>query len=94
MGRTTLPRAALAAALGLVSLGAAPMLPLPERVSFLSADGATMLTGYLFRPETRTAAQAPAVVMMHGRGGVYSSLADGNYSAATMSRRHQEWGHI
>jgi dienelactone hydrolase len=34
------------------------------------------------------------VVMMHGRGGVYSSLADGNYSAATISRRHQEWGHL
>lgn len=97
MSRTTFPRAALAAALGLVSLGAAPlppMLPLPERVSFPSADGATMLTGYLFRPKTSPAAQAPAVVMMHGRGGVYSSLAKGNFSAATISRRHQEWGHI
>lgn len=97
MERTTLPRAALAAALGFASLGAAPlppMLPLPERVSFPSADGATTLTGYLFRPETRTAAQAPAVVMMHGRGGVYSSMANGNYSAATISRRHQEWGHL
>lgn len=96
MKRTNLAHAALAAAFSLVSLGAAPlppMLPLPERVSFPSADGATMLTGYLFRPETR-AAQAPAVVMMHGRGGVYSSLANGKYSAATMSRRHQEWGHL
>ncbi len=97
MSWTTIPRVALAAALGCVSLGAAPlppMLPLPERVSFPSADGATMLTGYLFRPQTQPAAQVPAVVMMHGRRGVYSSLANGNYSSATISRRHQEWGHI
>jgi dienelactone hydrolase len=90
-------RVALATALGLVSLGARPappMLPLAERVSFPSADGATTLTGYLFRPERPTAAQVPAVVMMHGRGGVYSSLANGDYSAATISRRHQEWGHL
>jgi carboxymethylenebutenolidase len=89
-------RTALAAALGCLSLGAAPppMLPLAERVSFPSADGTTMLTGYLFKPETATVAQAPAVVMMHGRAGVYSSLANGDYSAATISRRHQEWGHL
>jgi dienelactone hydrolase len=31
---------------------------------------------------------------MHGRGGVYSSLAHGDYGAATISRRHQEWGHV
>ncbi len=90
-------RAAFASTLALLSLGAAPrppMLPLPQKVSFPSADGTTVLTGYLFRPETKAAAQAPAVVMMHGRGGVYSSLANGDYSAKTISRRHQEWGHI
>jgi dienelactone hydrolase len=76
----------------LLSLGAAPR-PLPERVSFPSADGKTILTGYLFRPGTSTARPAPAVVMMHGRGGVYSSRATGN-GAATISRRYQEWGHI
>ena len=70
------------------------MLPLPEKVSFPSADGTTVLTAYLFRPETGAAAQAPAVVMMHGRGGVYSSLANGDYNARTISRRHQEWGHV
>jgi dienelactone hydrolase len=83
--------------LGCLSLGAGPlppMLPLPEPVSFPSADGATMLTGYLFRPEKPPAAQAPAVVMMHGRAGVYSSLANGDFRAATISRRHQEWGHV
>jgi dienelactone hydrolase len=94
---TAMRRAALAGTLALVSLGASPkppMLPLAEKVSFPSADGTTVLTGYLFRPETKAAAQAPAVVMMHGRGGVYSSLANGDYGAKTISRRHQEWGHI
>jgi carboxymethylenebutenolidase len=85
---------AFAAMLALVSLGARPMLPLPERVTFPSADGTTVLTGYLFKPRTPAAAQAPAIVMMHGRGGVYSSLADGDYGAATISRRHQQWGHL
>lgn len=90
-------RTAIATTLGLLSIGAGPlppMQPLAERVTFPSADGKTTLTGYLFRPETKAAGPAPAVVMMHGRGGVYSSLADGDYSAATISRRHQEWGHL
>jgi dienelactone hydrolase len=97
MTRTAVCRAAFAAALGYLSLGATPlppMLPLAERVTFPSADGSITLTGYLFKPEIATAAQAPAVVMMHGRGGVYSSRANGDYSAATISRRHQEWGHL
>jgi carboxymethylenebutenolidase len=64
-----------------------------ERVSFPSADGKTVLAGYLFRPETKTAGPAPAVVMMHGRGGVYSSHANAN-GAATISRRYREWGHL
>ncbi len=87
----------LAITLSCLTLGAAPpppMLPLAERVSFASADGATMLTGYLFKPEKAVAARAPAVVMMHGRGGVYSSRANGNYDAATISRRHQAWGYL
>jgi len=90
-------RTAIASTLGLLSIGAAPlppMQPVAERVTFPSADGKTTLTGYLFRPETKAAGRVPAVVMMHGRGGVYSSLADGDYSAATISRRHQEWGHL
>ena len=77
-------------------LGAAPppMLPLAERVTFPSADGATMLVGYMFRPQGPHAARMPAVVMMHGRAGAYSSAADGDYSAMTLSRRHQQWGHL
>ena len=67
---------------------------LPERVTFASADGHTTLVGYVFMPEGPHAAKVPAVVMMHGRAGAYSSVADGRYDASTMSKRHQEWGHI
>jgi dienelactone hydrolase len=73
---------------------AAPTGPLPERVTFMSMDGATTLVGYVFKPQAAHPARTPAVVMMHGRAGAYSSLANGDYSAATLSKRHQEWGHI
>ena len=53
-----------------------------------------MLTGYLFKPQGPHAAKMPAVVMMHGRAGAYSSAADGDYGASTLSRRHQQWGHL
>ena len=78
----------------LMGAGPPPILPLSERVTFPSADGATMLTGYLFKPQGPHAARMPAVVMMHGRAGAYSSAADGDYSATTLSRRHQQWGHL
>ena len=78
---------ALLACAGSASAGA------PERVSFASADGKTILTGYLFLPQAQRAAQnRPAVVMMHGRAGAYSSLANGVYDAGTLSKRHQAWG--
>jgi dienelactone hydrolase len=67
---------------------------LPERVTFVSADGRTTLVGYVFRPEVPHAARTPAVVMMHGRAGAYSSLANGKYDASTLSKRHQQWGHL
>jgi carboxymethylenebutenolidase len=67
---------------------------LPERVTFASADGHTTLVGYVFKPETPHADRTPAVVMMHGRAGAYSSLANGIYDASTLSKRHQQWGHI
>jgi dienelactone hydrolase len=80
-------------------LPASPLLaeapgPLPERVSFPSADGKTTLVGYVFTPQGGHPARVPAVVMMHGRAGAYSSSANGNYGAATLSKRHQEWGHL
>jgi carboxymethylenebutenolidase len=68
--------------------------PLPERVTFASADRRTTLVGYVFTPERPHAARTPAVVMMHGRGGVYSSAASGRYDASTLSKRHRQWGQI
>ncbi len=78
-------------------MGAAPppILPSLSASPFLAADGATMLVElYLPRPQGPHAERTPAVVMMHGRAGAYSSAADGDYSAMTLSRRHQQWGHL
>src|SRR5215469_1569667 len=71
-----------------------PLGPLPDRVVFASADGHTNLIGYVFKPEGPHPARVPAVVMMHGRAGPYSSLANGKYDASTLSQRHQKWGHF
>jgi dienelactone hydrolase len=62
------------------------------RVEFASADGKTTLVGYLFKPAVQPAARVPAVVMMHGRAGAYSTRANGVYDATTLSQRHQFWG--
>lgn len=86
-----------AAALILPLIGASPpppLGPLAERVVFASADGHTSLVGYAFKPEVPHAARVPAVVMMHGRAGAYSSLANDKYDASTLSQRHQKWGHL
>jgi dienelactone hydrolase len=60
-----------------------------ETVQFPSADGATTLTGYLFLPPGSS--PSPAMVLLHGRAGPYSSLANGVYTAATLSKRHATW---
>lgn len=62
----------------------------PETVSFASLDGRTQLTGYLFKPPEP--GPHPAVVMLHGRGGPYSSLKRGTYTAQTLTMRHRMWG--
>ncbi len=62
----------------------------PKEVSFLSADGRTMLRGFVFTPSVP--GPWPAVVMMHGRSGPFSNLARGNYSGATLGMRHRQWG--
>jgi carboxymethylenebutenolidase len=67
---------------------------IPERVVFPSADGRTMLIGYLFAPAHRSSGLAPAVVMMHGRAGAYSTSANGRFDAGTLSRRHVAWGNL
>ncbi len=53
-------------------------------------DEKTRLVAYVFEPEGK--APHAAVVMLHGRAGAYSSLAKGVYTAATLSKRHKEWG--
>lgn len=63
----------------------------PETVKFMSADGRTTLIGYVFKPK-HASDHLPAVVMMHGRAGAYSSLANGVYDASTLTKRHKFWG--
>jgi dienelactone hydrolase len=70
-----------------------PAQQIPQRVTFPSLDGKTTLVGYLFLPAAH-AGRVPAVVMMHGRAGAYSSLANGVYDATTLSKRHQAWGEL
>jgi carboxymethylenebutenolidase len=73
----------------------------PQTVYFPSADGRTVLTGYLFQPSAP--GPRPAIVMLHGRGGPYSSNdnADCTFvgtgitspcNAGTLSKRHMMWG--
>ena len=57
---------------------------------FQSADARTELVAYLFRPEGE--GPFPAVVMLHGRGGPYSSGKRGTYTADTLTMRHRMWG--
>jgi carboxymethylenebutenolidase len=72
-----------------------------ETVYFRSADGRTQLVGYLFRPQA--AGPAPAIVLLHGRGGPYSSNVNADCTvvgpkmpspcnAMTLSKRHAMWG--
>jgi carboxymethylenebutenolidase len=61
-----------------------------ETVHFQSEDRQTTLVGYLFEPEG--GGRHPAIVMLHGRAGAYSSLANRVYTAETLSRRHRQWG--
>lgn len=64
-----------------------------EAVTFPSSDGKTELKGYIFKANNAPA-NAPAVVMMHGGAGAYSSRAAGEYSAATLTARHRAWGRL
>ena len=65
---------------------------IPETVSFDSADGNVKLTGYLYVPDTNAwPGPRPAVVMLHGRSGVFGSSAK-KYDATTLSARTVMWG--
>ncbi len=94
-------RAAVILNLVLPPLTATAALAAPETVYFRSADGATEIVGYLFRPQG--AGPHPAVVLLHGRGGPYSLNFNRNCTlvarntaspcnAATLSKRHAMWG--
>jgi dienelactone hydrolase len=61
----------------------------PKTVRFLSADEATNLVAFLFEPTG--GGPHPAIVMLHGRGGAFSSLAQGVFTAQTLSDRHKRW---
>lgn len=64
----------------------------PEAVSFDSADGKVKLTAYLFLPDASAWSGArPAVVMLHGRSGVFSANAK-RFDASTLSVRTVMWG--
>lgn len=74
---------------------------MPQTVYFGNADGHTTLVGYLFQPATP--GPWPAIVMLHGRGGPYSSNTHAGCTsvgagiaspcnAATLSKRHMMWG--
>ena len=73
---------------------AAHAASLPVKVQFQSLDGQTMLDGYVFAPKGKHNGKVPSVVMMHGRAGPFSTLANGRYDASTLSKRHLFWGHF
>jgi dienelactone hydrolase len=73
----------------------------PETVFFPSGDGTTEIVGYLFKPQQP--GRHPAVVMLHGRAGPYSSNVNGDCmlvarsaaspcNASGLSKRHMMWG--
>jgi dienelactone hydrolase len=86
----------LAVSAGLVDpqMHRAAAAPMIERVEFPSADARTRLVGYLFKPANKGSQLSPAVVMMHGRAGPYSTRANGTYDASTLSQRHLFWGKL
>jgi len=77
-------------ALALFGAMSASAKSIPETVHFPTANGSVTLVGYLFKPQG--GGPHPAIVMLHGRAGPYSSAAHGKYDATTLSKRHKEWG--
>lgn len=81
---------AAACLLFVIGSWAAHAAELPETVQFPSRDGATHLVGYLFQPQAP--GPHPAIVLLHGRSGPYSSLAKDRHDAGMLSMRHRMWG--
>lgn len=78
----------LAMVAGLLMTGQA--VATEETVKFMSLHDHVELVGYLFLPKPEQQ-PAPAIVLMHGRAGAYSSAAKGVYTAKTLSQRHRQW---
>ncbi|MBZ5710686.1 dienelactone hydrolase family protein [Nannocystis pusilla] len=75
----------ISAALALASPAPARAAEPPEKVEFVSLDPAkTSLDGWLFKPEGE--GPFPAVIALHGCGGLFSSLAP-----ERLSKRHDDW---
>ena len=67
----------------------------PEAVIFDSADGKVKLTAYLYLPDASAwPGPRPAVVMLHGRSGVFSASSKNakRFDASTLSARTVMWG--
>jgi dienelactone hydrolase len=82
-------------------LGVAAARGAPETVYFKSADGQAEIVGYLFK--AAGAGPHPAIVLLHGRAGPYSSNVNADCrlvarqlasrcGAATLTKRHEMWG--
>ena len=66
------------------------LMATPRTVHFESLDHKIRLVGYVWEPSGP--GPHPAIVLLHGRAGPYSSLAKGVYSAETLSKRHKAYG--
>lgn len=63
-----------------------------ESVHFPSADGKLQLAGYLYLPDAaKWPAPRPAIVMLHGRSGLFSAGAK-SFGVSTLSSRTVMWG--
>ena len=82
----------LAALVALLLLLPTAFAQTPETVTFNSADGKVKLVGFLYLPDSGTwPGTRPAVVMLHGRSGVYSASAK-RFDATTLAARTVMWG--
>lgn len=63
----------------------------PKVVYITSRSDQAKLKTYLFKPTGQ--GPHPAIVLLHGRKGLYSSLAHGVYNKSTLSKRHLFWAH-
>ncbi len=64
----------------------------PDTVTFDSADAKLKLTGYLYLPNAKTwLGPRPAIVLLHGRSGVFSAGAK-KYDTNNLASRAVMWG--